>query len=198
NDYDLIISTIINRNSTDKVIYIDNPFDRNLLKSKIEQFLIYKEYLIKNNFRKPIILDFVTESDFYIFNDNLYYQQYIDYLADELIKENKVTSHFKYKLNKREKKSNTVTGHLGFPHTGYNGDDICIKIAFLNTQCLDYKDLKIIILVATPDSMKNEYLLIKIYEEILSIASNNYLISKLQNHNNFQDFSKTLIEEMSE
>ena len=54
-DYDLIISTIINRNSTDKVIYIDNPFDRNLLKSKIEQFLIYKEYLIKNNFRKPII-----------------------------------------------------------------------------------------------------------------------------------------------
>ncbi|MDR6745843.1 hypothetical protein J2X27_002503 [Staphylococcus epidermidis] len=46
--------------------------------------------------------------------------------------------------------------------------------------------------------MKNEYLLIKIYEEILSIASNNYLISKLQNHNNFQDFSKTLIEEMSE
>ncbi|QNY32499.1 PRD domain-containing protein [Staphylococcus aureus] len=198
NDYDLIISTIINRNSTDKVIYIDNPFDRNLLKSKIEQFLIYKEYLIKNNFRKPIILDFVTESDFYIFNYNLYYQQYIDYLADELIKENKVTSHFKYKLNKREKKSNTVTGHLGFPHTGYNGDDICIKIAFLNTQCLDYKDLKIIILVATPDSMKNEYLLIKIYEEILSIASNNYLISKLQNHNNFQDFSKTLIEEMSE
>ncbi|WP_447556974.1 BglG family transcription antiterminator [Staphylococcus epidermidis] len=198
NDYDLIISTIINKNSTDKVIYIDNPFDRNLLKSKIEQFLIYKEYLIKNNFRKPIILDFVTESDFYIFNDNLYYQQYIDYLADELIKENKVTSHFKYKLNKREKKSNTVTGHLGFPHTGYNGDDICIKIAFLNTQCLDYKDLKIIILVATPDSMKNEYLLIKIYEEILSIASNNYLISKLQNHNNFQDFSKTLIEEMSE
>ena len=197
-DYDLIISTIINRNSADKVIYIDNPFDRNLLKSKIEQFLIYKEYLIKNNFRKPIILDFVTESDFYIFNDNLYYQQYIDYLADELIKENKVTSHFKYKLNKREKKSNTVTGHLGFPHTGYNGDDICIKIAFLNTQCLDYKDLKIIILVATPDSMKNEYLLIKIYEEILSIASNNYLISKLQNHNNFQDFSKTLIEEMSE
>lgn len=197
-DYDLIISTIINRNSTDKVIYIDNPFDRNLLKSKIEQFLIYKEYLIKNNFRKPIILDFVTESDFYIFNDNLYYQQYIDYLADELIKENKVTSHFKYKLNKREKKSNTITGHLGFPHTGYNGDDICIKIAFLNTQCLDYKDLKIIILVATPDSMKNEYLLIKIYEEILSIASNNYLISKLQNHNNFQDFSKTLIEEMSE
>ena len=197
-DYDLIISTIINRNSTDKVIYIDNPFDRNLLKSKIEQFLIYKEYLIKNNFRKPIILDFFTESDFYIFNDNLYYQQYIDYLADELIKENKVNSHFKYKLNKREKKSNTVTGHLGFPHTGYNGDDICIKIAFLNTQCLDYKDLKIIILVATPDSMKNEYLLIKIYEEILSIASNNYLISKLQNHNNFQDFSKTLIEEMSE
>ncbi|WP_057493050.1 BglG family transcription antiterminator [Staphylococcus epidermidis] len=197
-DYDLIISTIINRNSTDKVIYIDNPFDRNLLKSKIEQFLIYKEYLIKNNFRKPIILDFVKESDFYIFNDNLYYQQYIDYLADELIKENKVTSHFKYKLNKREKKSNTITGHLGFPHTGYNGDDICIKIAFLNTQCLDYKDLKIIILIATPDSMKNEYLLIKIYEEILSIASNNYLISKLQNHNNFQDFSKTLIEEMSE
>ncbi len=197
-DYDLIISTIINRNSTDKVIYIDNPFDRNLLKSKIEQFLIFKEYLIKNNFRKPIILDFVTESDFYIFNDNLYYQQYIDYLADELIKENKVTSHFKYKLNKREKKSNTVTGHLGFPHTGYNGDDICIKIAFLNTQCLDYKDLKIIILVATPDSMKNEYLLIKTYEEILSIASNNYLISKLQNHNNFQDFSKILIEEMSE
>ena len=60
----MIISTIINRNSTDKVIYIDNPFDRNLLKSKIEQFLIYKEYLIKNNFRKPIILDFVTESDF--------------------------------------------------------------------------------------------------------------------------------------
>ena len=62
------------------------------------------------------------------------------------------------------------------------------KNSFLNTQCLDYKDLKIIILVATPDSMKNEYLLIKIYEEILSIASNNYLISKLQNHNNFQDF----------
>ena len=35
------------------------------------------------------------------------------------------------------------------------------KNSFLNTQCLDYKDLKIIILVATPDSMKNEYLLIK-------------------------------------
>ena len=57
-------------------------------------------------------------------------------------------------------------------------------------------DLKIIILIATPDEMVNETLLIRVYEEVLAISNNAYLISKFSEKTTFQDFIQLLNQEM--
>lgn len=66
--FDLIVSTIWTNRLFNKVVYIEDILDTQLLKLKIEQFLVYKDVRNKKLFNQSVIVDFIEEKDFYHIN----------------------------------------------------------------------------------------------------------------------------------
>ena len=114
NNYEIIISTIRLNRLFNKIIYLENVFDEQKLKLKIEQFLIYKDLNHKNVFNKSVIVDLINSEDFEHFDNNNSYISLIEILADELVSEGKVENDFKQRLLIRESDKSTADKYLGF------------------------------------------------------------------------------------
>src|SRR5699024_9095489 len=195
-EFDLIVSTIWTSRLFNKVIYIENILDTQLMKLKIEQFLVYKDVRNKKLFNQSVIVDFIEEKDFYHFEKQDYYQDVIRFLAEELIREEKVDHTFTKRIIAREQAKSTVTGKLGFPHVSHDQQGIFIKIALIDTSLRDYPDVKIVVLLATPDETGNEAALIRLYEEILAISTNSYILEKMTKDTDYASFAHILNQEM--
>lgn len=194
--FDLTVSTIKNNRLFNKIIYIDNILDEQALKLKIEQFLIYKDVNNRNLFNQSIIVDFIKESDVYHINESMNYEDVIQYMAQEMIEEGKVDDNFSQRILEREKSKSTITGLLGFPHTSHYMDNIWVKFVILDQPLLDYETVKVIVLVATPENEVNEAVLIRLYEEILAITANSYIIKKINSDTDYIALAHILNKEM--
>ncbi|WP_436950445.1 BglG family transcription antiterminator [Staphylococcus xylosus] len=195
-NYDLIVSTIKINRLFNRIIYIDNILDEQALKLKIEQFMIYKDVSNKKLFNKSMIVDFLTEQDVYHVNENMTYEEVIAYLSNELINENRVDYTFISKILEREKHKSTVTGSLGFPHTSHLYHGIWLKLAIINQPLQDYEMVKLVVLVATPEAEVNEAILIRLYEEILAITTNSYIINQICKDTDYITLAHILNNEM--
>lgn len=195
-NYDLIVSTIKINRLFNRIIYIDNILDEQALKLKIEQFMIYKDVSNKKLFNKSIIVDFLTEQDVYHVNENMTYEEVIAYLSNELINENRVDHTFITKILEREKYKSTITGSLGFPHTSHLYHGIWLKLAIVNQPLQDCETVKLVVLVATPEAEVNEAVLIRLYEEILAITTNSYIINQICKDTDYITLAHILNNEM--
>ncbi|MGY0411941.1 BglG family transcription antiterminator [Staphylococcus sp. mip270_02] len=195
-NYDLIVSTIKINRLFNRIIYIDNILDEQALKLKIEQFMIYKDVSNKKLFNKSIIVDFLTEQDVYHVNENMTYEEVIAYLSNELINENRVDHTFITKILEREKHKSTITGSLGFPHTSHLYQGIWLKLAIVNQPLQDCETVKLVVLVATPEAEVNEAVLIRLYEEILAITTNSYIINQICKDTDYITLAHILNNEM--
>ncbi|KOR12564.1 hypothetical protein AMC75_08780 [Staphylococcus carnosus] len=195
-EYDFIISTQPLNRLFNKIIYIENVFNEKHFKLRIEQFLIYKDISNKEVFNRSVILDFINERDFYHLSDADDYYSVIQFLASEMIDEQRVDSKFDQTIIEREILKSTINKAVGFPHATHSMEGIQIKVALLDNTIKSYPDLKMVILIATPKTINNEALLIRIYEEVLSITKNTYLTKKITNQTDFEDFVYLLNEEM--
>ncbi|MFD1064758.1 BglG family transcription antiterminator [Oceanobacillus locisalsi] len=194
--FDLIVSTVWTNRLFNKVVYIENILDTQLLKLKIEQFLIYKDVKNKKLFNQSVLVDFIEEKDFYHWDTVDYYEDVIRFLAEELIREGAVDSAFTERIIAREQMKSTVTGKLAFPHVSHYENGIFMKVALLDKPLRDYQNINIVILLATPDQAGNEAILIRVYEEVLAMTTNSYLLEKLTDHTDYTSFAYILNQEM--
>ncbi|WP_411842797.1 BglG family transcription antiterminator [Salinicoccus sp. HZC-1] len=196
NAHDLILSTTQTNRLFNKVIYIEDVLDRQLLKLKIEQFLIYKDVNNIKLFNQSILFDYLSEEDIYHFYGKNGYFDIVKELSSELVKENEVDSEFVERILSKEKDKPTINNRLGFPHAVHSLEKINIKIAVLDDSLADYENLKIIILMAIPEMNVNEAVLIRLYEEILSLAANDYLMNTISGKTGFKELAHILNQEM--
>lgn len=194
--FDLIVSTVWTNRLFNKVVYIENILDTQLLKLKIEQFLVYKDVKNKKLFNQSVLVDFIEEKDFYHVDTFDYYEDVIRFLSDELIEEGEVDEDFTERIIAREQMKSTVTGKLAFPHVSHHQNGIFMKIALLDKPLRDYQDVHIVIMLATPDQAGNEAILIRVYEEVLAMTTNGYLLNKLTKDTDYTSFAYTLNQEM--
>ncbi|WP_053218241.1 BglG family transcription antiterminator [Virgibacillus senegalensis] len=196
--FDLVLSTVKTNRMFNKVIYVEDVFDQQLLKLKIEQFLIYKDVNNKKFFNRSVLVDFLDHSDFYHFQGQQSYQNIICRLADELYEEGKVDDDFKKNIIDRENKKSTINGPLGFPHASHKQEGIFIKVGVLDEPPEDHENVKIVVLIASPEANVNEAMLIRIYEEVLAITTNNYILKKIHAKTTYTEFCQILNQEMRE
>ncbi|MEK4298671.1 PRD domain-containing protein [Oceanobacillus sp. FSL W8-0428] len=194
--FDLIVSTVWTNRLFNKVVYIENILDTQLLKLKIEQFLVYKDVKNKKLFNQSVLVDFIEEKDFYHVDTFDYYEDVIRFLSDELVEEGEVDEDFTERIIAREQMKSTVTGKLAFPHVSHHQNGIFMKIALLDKPLRDYQDVHIVIMLATPDQAGNEAILIRVYEEVLAMTTNGYLLNKLTKDTDYTSFAYTLNQEM--
>lgn len=194
--FDLIVSTIWTNRLFNKVVYIENILDTQLLKLKIEQFLIYKDVKNRKLFNQSILVDFIKEKDFYHIDTFDNYEDVIRFLSEELIREGKVDEAFTERIIAREQMKSTVMGKIAFPHVSHHQSSIFMKVALLDKPLHDYQEANIVILLATPDQAGNEAILIRVYEEVLAMATNGYLLNKLTKDTDYTSFAYILNQEM--
>lgn len=147
-------------------------------------------------FNQSILFDYLSEKDVYHFDGNNDYFDIVKSLSDELIDEDEVDSGFIERIITKEKDKPTINNSLGFPHDVHSLEKINIKIAILDDALTDYEHLKVIILIAIPEMNVNEAVLIRLYEEVLSLAADEYLMNTISENTGFKELAHMLNQEM--
>lgn len=196
-NYKLKVSNVNLNKMFNEIIYIGDILDTQQLKAKIERFLIYKDVKNRKFYSDSEIVNHTSNKDFMLLTEgNHSYQDLVVRMVDELIAEGKVEVSFKESILNREAQRSTVYQRLGFPHADYDGDETYLKIGLIHDA--DVEDLKMIILLAIPNNVQNDAAIIRLYEEILAVSSNEYLLNKMNDVDNYVDFAKLLNNEMRE
>ena len=195
-DYDLTISTMKLNKLFNKVLYIDDFLNQPLLQSKIEQYLIYKDYNNQKYFNHSILVDQMDKNSFQIINESYSYMELIEKLSDQIVADYNLNDKFKDDILHKETERSTISKFLGFPHTEYNGQEIIIKIALLKHALKENNVVKLVILIAIPKNVDNDTILIRLYEEILAISTNEYFIKKAEGIMDYSSFAILLNQEM--
>ncbi|WP_019167044.1 BglG family transcription antiterminator [Staphylococcus delphini] len=192
-EFDLILSTQKLDGFPKEYVYIENVYDFRKVKLRIEQFLLHKEREIYSPHNNSIFLTLLNRNSFMYLNSDDNYLNLIEKMVIELDILESEKSKIITKLIDRENKNTTKLNKVGFPHTHIDINKIIVRVAVIKG---NNSDLKIIILVLVPMKNVNEAILIKLYEEILSIANNKYLLNELNESTTFEDFIQLVSQEM--
>ncbi|MCS4485884.1 BglG family transcription antiterminator [Staphylococcus americanisciuri] len=196
-NYKLKVSNVNLNKMFNEIVYIGNLLDTQQLKAKIERFLIYKDVKSRKFYSDSEIVNHTSNKDFTLLTKSEgNYQDLVIKMVDELIAEGKVEALFKERILSKEVQRSTEYKKLGFPHADYDGDEIYLKIGLIHDA--DIEDLKIIILLAIPNKVQNVAAIIRLYEEILAVGSNEYVLNKMNDIDNYVDFARLLNNEMRE
>ena len=117
-------------------------------------------------------------------------------MIDKMIQEGVVGETFKKDILEREKNHPTIfKSGLLLPHSvNDKSDELYVSIGVLQKP-IQYQgvEIKIIMLIAFSGDYQNSDLLVKVYEEALSIGKNEKYINQLSKCRDFYDLTKTLL-----
>ena len=193
-NYDLIVSTVkLDIDMKTEIIYIKNVLDKNELKRKID-ILKYsdKKDISFINGMNSIILDILDESRFFVLDKNYEYSENVNMMIDIMENEGHLDKGFKDRIIKREEKSSMIFEDIvAFPHTiNYASENIELAIGVVPENMVDEKgkNIKLVFLLGLPEDEGDDTILVKIYEEIIKIASNKELVEEISKIEKYKDF----------
>ncbi|KKI92373.1 transcriptional antiterminator BglG [Bacillus sp. SA1-12] len=199
NEYDLVFSTVkLTFEITKPFIMINEIFDEINVKREIEKTLYKQKNKLKNqSVNLSVVAELVTEEKFFILDSSKDYHENVMHMVDSLVKKGYLDHGFKDRLKERENKGSMVfDNYISLPHT-FNklSDEIELALGiFPDTVIADGKELKLIFLLGLPEQQtdQSEYLIVKIYDEIIRIANDKQLIEKMSALNKYSDITHLL------
>lgn len=198
-NYDLLISTVkLNLTIKMPIIEIDEVVDETYLKNSIDRLRYGKHLPIPlQHGIKSIIFSLLNEKNIVIIDKSLNYDQCLHKMINNLTNDDFAVEDFARILQAREKKSSMVLDkYVAFPHAKYDsGKTVHISLGLAPDGLNDkyYPDIKIIFLVAIPKFSADDTILVKIYDEIISIASKQQIIKDISKMTNYHDILMYLI-----
>ena len=202
NKYDLICSTYkLTCNINKPIIYMKEIFDEYQFRKQIEQVRYTKKLevpLLQEI--DSILLSLLDENKFFILDSNRSYKENIDFMVESLEDQGCVDVEFKERLKKREEDSTMIFDkHIAIPHViNYEGDNIVLALGvFDDTLIVDEnRDVKLVFLLGIPEELgENEILLIKIYNEIISISKDENKLREISRLKKYKDLVLYTIKE---
>ncbi|MDQ0203943.1 BglG family transcription antiterminator [Pectinatus haikarae] len=190
--YDLLISTVkTDMNRQIPVIFINEVVDEDYLKNSIDRIRYAHQLQIPLlHGVRSIVFNLLTEKRVMVLGSDLNYSECVHTMIAGLMDEGQLEKEFWGRIQQREAKSSMVLDHcVAFPHARYDsGGDIVISLGIIPDGLNDelYPELKVIFLVAVPADPNDDAILVKIYDEIISMASSQKVVedmSKLTNYN---------------
>ena len=112
-------------------------------------------------------------------------------MIDILENEGHLDSGFKERIRKREEKSSMIfEDTVAFPHTiNYASDNIELALGVVPENMEDEKGkyIKLVFLLGLPEDDGDDTVLVKIYDEIIKIASDKKLVNEISKIDNYKD-----------
>jgi len=201
NTYNLVLSTVnTDFRTTTKVLYLEKIFDEEVLKEKIRA-IQYKDELDISLVQgmNSLLLGIIKEDMFFILNSELTYEENIDLMVDSLYSKGYIDSGFKNRLREREKKSTmAINESISLPHTiNYKGKQILISLGISKDgiRISDDEKIKLVFLIGLPEHTSDDSVLVKVYDEIITIANNKEVIEDISKINNYKDMILYFVKE---
>lgn len=199
--YDLVFTTSDIEIDASSVLKIDSILDENKLRNKIEKMLYLNNSNLSKNLRNAKLADnliigaFLDEKYFSILT-NKTISAALKTMIDKMMQEGIVGEKFRKDILEREKNHPTIfKSGLLLPHSvNDKSDELCVSIGVLKKP-IEYLgvEIKLIMLIAFSGDDKNSDLLVKVYEEALSIGQNEKYINKLSKCKDFYDLTTNLL-----
>lgn len=191
--YDLVVSTVkLDIDTKSEIIYIKDVLDRSELKRKIDllKYSDKKEIsFIKG--MDSIMLGILDENRFFVLDKNYSYSENVNMMIDILENEGHLDGGFKERIRKREEKSSMIfEDTVAFPHTiNYASKNIELALGVVPENMSDKKgkDIKLVFLLGLPEDDGDDTVLVKIYDEIIKIASDKELVEEISKIENYKD-----------
>lgn len=196
--YDIIFCTIKIPFELDQpVIRINEIFDTTQVAKEVEKVTYLKKYPKKIEVHNDSMINaFMDQDRFFLLDSNKSYKENVCQMVDSLQNKGYVDRGFKERILEREEKGSTVFDrHIGLPHTiNYASEHLMLAMGvYGDISGKEETELNLIILLGIPQHIKDDAsLLVKIYDEIISIASNPLLLKKIAQSTSCHEISKLL------
>ena len=192
--YDLICSTYkLTCNINTPIIYIKEIFDEYQFRKQIEQ-VKYTEKLEVPLLQgiDSIILSLLDEDKFFVLDSSISYKENINFMVESLESKGYVDAEFKDRLKRREENSTMIFDkHIAIPHViNYESDNIVLALGVFDDTLIadEHRDVKLVFLLGIPEELgENEILLIKIYNEIISISKDENKLREISRLKKYKD-----------
>lgn len=179
------------------VIFIHEIFNEQELRHKIEKAKYWDQIdvpMLDNNWF--VMAGLIDESRFFILNHETDYRQVLERMAGTLSEQGQVDEDFLSRLLEREKIGSTVFDHaVAMPHAvQYAGDRLILAVGVCPDPVLqDGREIKTVFMLGLPENAdSDDALLIRVYEEIISITQDAELLGKIAKADSFQALLRAL------
>lgn len=173
NRYDLVLSTLRLPFSLEQpIVYISEIFDETEVYRKIEQIRVFSKGEIKiKTGLNSLIATLVEPETFFVLPSEFNFQEGMEYLMERLLEQGLIDEDLRQKMLERERKVTMLFDtNIGFPHILYEGDQLVSALGVMKREKGE-EGLRIIFLLGLPNHKElDDQILMKIYDEIISIA----------------------------
>ncbi len=199
-DFDYIVTTTeLNMDTRTPVIFMDEVFDREYIQRKFENMRYLSE--AGRTIRKGIdslFMNLLDETRFFVLDQESSYDENVDRMARALTNQGELDAGFAQRVREREKYSTMVLDqNIAFPHTKNMLSKLTLAMGVFPDMLKDdkYGNIRIIILLGIPESMEDDTVLVRLYDDILSIGKKPDVIPKIQKMESYREFLLYIAEE---
>lgn len=199
-DFDYIVTTTeLHMDTRTPVIFMDEVFDREYIQRKFENMRYLSE--AGRTIRKGIdslFMNLLDETRFFVLDQESSYDENVDRMARALTNQGELDAGFAQRVREREKYSTMVLDqNIAFPHTKNMLSKLTLAMGVFPDMLKDdkYGNIRIIILLGIPESMEDDTVLVRLYDDILSIGKKTDVIPKIQKMESYREFLLYIAEE---
>lgn len=199
-DFDYIVTTTeLHMDTKTPVIFMDEVFDRKYIQRKFENMRYLSE--AGRTIRKGIdslFMNLLDETRFFVLDQESSYDENVDRMARALTNQGELDAGFAQRVREREKYSTMVLDqNIAFPHTKNMLSKLTLAMGVFPDMLKDdkYGNIRIIILLGIPESMEDDTVLVRLYDDILSIGKKPDVIPKIQKMESYREFLLYIAEE---
>lgn len=201
-DYDIVFSTVtLPFESKKQIIRIKDIFDEKELLLHIQKvkYLEKVDFLGEETSGVSLIAALLEENTFFLLDEKKSYLENTKMMIEQLTERGFVDERFWERISEREKNSTMVFGHnVAFPHTVNEQREgklvfaLGISTKKLKSECGE--NVQLIFLLAMPKNKElDDSVLVRIYDEMISIAQNEQYIAEITKAENYKQLVRCFI-----
>jgi lichenan operon transcriptional antiterminator len=143
-------------------------------------------------------LNLLDESKFFILDPSITYTENVDFMMDILHSQGDLDDDFARRMHEREQTASMILHeNAAFPHTYNQLTKLTLALGVYPESPTEeaHKKIKLVILLGIPENMQNDTIIIRLYDEILSLVQDIKVMTKIQHMESYRELLLYFTEE---
>ena len=200
NDFDYIVTTTeLNLDTKTPIIFMEEVFDKEYIQRKFEnmRYLSDAGRTIRRGI-DSLFLNLLDENRFFVLDSKLSYEENVEAMAESLICQGELDAGYAKRVAEREEYSTMILDqNIAFPHTKNLLSKLTLGLGVFPEKLRDenYEHVKLVIMLGIPESMENDMVLVRLYDDILEVAKDPNVIDRIRYMKSYRELLLYITEE---